>query len=117
MHTGLGAFTCSLAAYIIWVWFLYCLVSAFSLEVCLPPGGSTSLVLDAELVAIDRADGNRLKAFQELSTRARGQIAAHQASLRCTATLPPKSAMLCCTASLPTPHRDVPALHAASIEN
>ena len=43
-------------------------------------GGSTSLVLDAELVAIDRADGNRLKAFQELSTRARGEIAAHQAS-------------------------------------
>ncbi|KAL0029207.1 hypothetical protein WJX79_003015 [Trebouxia sp. C0005] len=44
-------------------------------------GGSTSLVLDAELVAIDRADGNRLKAFQELSTRARGQIAAHQVTM------------------------------------
>ena len=41
-------------------------------------GGSTSLVLDAELVAVDRADGNRLKAFQELSTRARGEVAAHQ---------------------------------------
>lgn len=44
-------------------------------------GGATSLVLDAELVAIDRADGNRLKAFQELSTRARGEIAAHQVLL------------------------------------
>ncbi|DBB01067.1 hypothetical protein WJX77_004280 [Trebouxia sp. C0004] len=44
-------------------------------------GGSTSLVLDAELVAIDRADGNRLKAFQELSTRARGQVAAHQVTM------------------------------------
>lgn len=48
------------------------------------PGGATSLVLDAELVAIDRADGNRLKAFQELSTRARGEIAAHQVSLQST---------------------------------
>ena len=49
-------------------------------EACLHAGGSTSLVLDAELVAIDRADGNRLKAFQELSTRARGEVAAHQVS-------------------------------------
>ena len=37
-------------------------------------------MLDAELVAVDRADGNRLKAFQELSTRARGEITAHQVS-------------------------------------
>lgn len=44
-------------------------------------GGSTSLVLDAELVAVDRADNNRLKAFQELSTRARGEIAAHQVTM------------------------------------
>ena len=69
--------------------------SAFSLEVCMPLGGSTSLVLDAELVAIDRADGNRLKAFQELSTRARGQVAAHQASLHCTAAV----SLQCCVAA------------------
>ncbi|KAA6428449.1 MAG: DNA ligase [Trebouxia sp. A1-2] len=80
-------------------------------------GGSTSLVLDAELVAIDRADGNRLKAFQELSTRARGQIAAHQASLHCTAALSEIcNAVLRCTAGVLTPGRDVPALPAASIE-
>lgn len=83
----------------------------------LPLGGSTSLVLDAELVAIDRADGNRLKAFQELSTRARGQIAAHQASLHCTAALSEIcNAVLRCTAGVLTPGRDVPALPAASIE-
>lgn len=36
--------------------------------------------MDTELVAVDRADGNRLKAFQELSTRARGMTEMHQAS-------------------------------------
>ncbi|KAK9829240.1 hypothetical protein WJX72_004715 [[Myrmecia] bisecta] len=36
------------------------------------------LVLDAELVAVDRANGNRLRAFQELSTRARGEVTTHQ---------------------------------------
>ncbi len=78
----------------------------------LPLGGSTSLVLDAELVAIDRADGNRLKAFQELSTRARGQIAAHQASLHCPAAVSLNSAVLCwCTAGLLGPHRALPALN------
>ena len=40
----------------------------------MPAGASTSLVLDAELVAVDRDNNNRLKAFQELSTRARGAI-------------------------------------------
>ncbi len=35
--------------------------------------------MDTELVAVDRADGNRLKAFQELSTRARGMTEMHQA--------------------------------------
>ena len=34
--------------------------------------------MDTELVAIDRTDGNRLRAFQELSTRARGQTELHQ---------------------------------------
>lgn len=38
--------------------------------------------MDTELVAVDRAQGNRLKAFQELSTRARGQITSHEV-LRC----------------------------------
>lgn len=33
------------------------------------------VVLDAELVAVDRADGNRLRAFQELATRRRGSSA------------------------------------------
>ena len=37
--------------------------------------------MDTELVAVDRADGNRLKAFQELSTRARGMTEMHQVSL------------------------------------
>ncbi len=44
-----------------------------------PAGASTSLVLDAELVAVDRENNNRLKAFQELSTRARGAITAAEA--------------------------------------
>ena len=35
-------------------------------------------MLDAELVAVDRADNNRFRAFQDLSTRARGQVAAHE---------------------------------------
>lgn len=37
--------------------------------------------MDTELVAVDRADNNRLKAFQELSTRARGLTEMHQASV------------------------------------
>ena len=41
-------------------------------------GGARELVMDTELVAVDRAEGNRLKAFQELSTRARGQTEMHQ---------------------------------------
>lgn len=36
------------------------------------------MVLDAELVAIDRGKANELKSFQELSTRARGAIAASE---------------------------------------
>ncbi len=36
-------------------------------------------MLDAELVAVDRANGNSLRSFQELSTRARGDITAQQA--------------------------------------
>jgi ATP-dependent DNA ligase len=34
------------------------------------------LVIDAELVAVDRANGNRVRAFQELATRPRGSAAA-----------------------------------------
>lgn len=41
------------------------------------------MVLDAELVAIDREKSNELKSFQELSTRARGAIAASE--VRCSA--------------------------------
>jgi hypothetical protein len=41
-------------------------------------GGSSSLVLDAELVAVDRAAGCRLLAFQELAGRARGEVQEHQ---------------------------------------
>ena len=41
-------------------------------------GGATTAVLDAELVAVDRADGNRFRAFQELSTRARGKVDSHE---------------------------------------
>ena len=41
-------------------------------------GGAREFVLDAELVAVDREDENRLRAFQELSTRARGQTEMHQ---------------------------------------
>ena len=86
-------------------------MSTFSPDVCLPLGVSTSLVLDAELVAIDRADGNRLKAFQELSTRARGQIAAHQASLHRTAAVSLRSAMLCRGAQWACSHHIVMCLH------
>lgn len=50
---------------------------------CAVAGGSTSLVIDAELVAVERGDNNRLKAFQELSTRARGEVAAHQVHMMC----------------------------------
>ena len=59
-------------------------------------GGSTSLVLDAELVAVDRADNNRLKAFQELSTRARGEIAAHQVVIRVCASKSCAATLLAC---------------------
>ena len=41
-------------------------------------GGCKEVVLDAELVAIDRGKANELKSFQELSTRARGAIAASE---------------------------------------
>jgi len=41
-------------------------------------GGARELVLNAELVAVDRANGNRLRSFQELSTRARSDITAQQ---------------------------------------
>ena len=42
-------------------------------------GGARELVADAELVAVDRSGGsNRLRAFQELATRARGQTELHQ---------------------------------------
>ena len=41
--------------------------------------GINGLVLDAELVAVDRSDGKlRLRAFQELSTRARGGVTTDQ---------------------------------------
>ena len=52
-------------------------------------GASTSLVLDAELVAVDRENNNRLKAFQELSTRARGAITAAEVSLEPSALCAP----------------------------
>ena len=39
------------------------------------------VVLDAELVAINRDKANELKSFQELSTRARGAIAASEVHL------------------------------------
>ena len=48
-----------------------------SLAGCLA-GGCKEVVLDAELVAIDRDKANELKSFQELSTRARGAIAASE---------------------------------------
>ena len=35
-------------------------------------------MLDAELVAVDRAQGNAFRSFQELSTRARGKIDSHE---------------------------------------
>jgi len=41
-------------------------------------GGGKQMVLDAELVAVDRNDGNKLRSFQEMSTRARGQTEIHQ---------------------------------------
>ena len=41
-------------------------------------GGAKELVMDAELVAVDRSDQNRLRAFQELSTRARGHTELHE---------------------------------------
>ena len=48
---------------------------------CVLAGGASTMVMDAELVAVDRTDGNRLRAFQELSTRARGQITSHEVSI------------------------------------
>ena len=48
-------------------------------EPALTADGINGLVLDAELVAVDRSDGKvRLRAFQELSTRARGGVTADQ---------------------------------------
>ena len=45
----------------------------------LHPDGINGLVLDAELVAVDRSEGKvRLRAFQELSTRARGGVTSDQ---------------------------------------
>ncbi|KAK9793179.1 hypothetical protein WJX73_007861 [Symbiochloris irregularis] len=44
-------------------------------------GGAKTLVMDAELVAVDRANDNRLRAFQELSTRARGQVTTHEVTV------------------------------------
>lgn len=46
-----------------------------------PAGGAKELVMDAELVAVDRSDGDRLRAFQELATRARGHTELHQVTL------------------------------------
>ncbi|KAK9865080.1 hypothetical protein WJX84_011403 [Apatococcus fuscideae] len=44
--------------------------------------GINGLVLDAELVAVDRSDGKlRLRAFQELSTRARGGVTTDQVTI------------------------------------
>ena len=60
-----------------------CIVSMVSNESC-NAGGCKEVVLDAELVAIDRGKANELKSFQELSTRARGAIAASEVrSLSC----------------------------------
>lgn len=42
-------------------------------------------MLDAELVAVDRSNGNHLRSFQELATRARGAITMQQA--RCSTSL------------------------------
>lgn len=39
------------------------------------------MILDAELVAVDREKSNELKSFQELSTRARGAVTMHE--VRC----------------------------------
>ncbi len=46
------------------------------------------MVLDAELVAIDRDKANELKSFQELSTRARGAIAASEVRFHHTIIMP-----------------------------
>lgn len=48
-------------------------------QVLCSPGGCREVVLDAELVAIDR-DKNELRSFQELSTRARGAVSSHEVS-------------------------------------
>ena len=50
-------------------------------------GGAKALVMDAELVAVDRANDNRLRAFQELSTRARGQVTSHEVGPHCGAQM------------------------------
>ena len=42
-------------------------------------GGCREVVLDAEVVAVDRGNSNALKSFQDLSTRARGTAALHEA--------------------------------------
>jgi DNA ligase-1 len=49
------------------------LLAAAAGGVALTAGGA---VLDAELVAVDRADGNRVRPFQDLSTRARSAAGA-----------------------------------------
>lgn len=48
---------------------------------CWAPGGCQEVILDAELVAVDREKSNELKSFQELSTRARGAVTMHE--VRC----------------------------------
>ena len=41
-------------------------------------GGCSEVVLDAEVVAVDRDKGNALRSFQDLSTRPRGPVALHE---------------------------------------
>ena len=40
------------------------------------------MVLDAEVVAVDREKGNTLRSFQDLSTRPRGPVALHEVRLQ-----------------------------------
>ena len=66
------------------------------------------MVLDAELVAVDRANGNKLRAFQELATRARSEVTEQQvgvATWRCRCVLQAGNA----EATMP---RDRDTLHA-----
>lgn len=64
-----------------------CRLGLISLCRAVAAGGAKALVMDAELVAVDRTNGNRLRAFQELSTRARGQVTSHEVCLCCSMTL------------------------------